>query len=110
MIKMKKFMPTLGAILILITMLSTRYLVSKYGEGSRVIIITVALIVSVVGLTGIIYTKKYLAALGAFMMIMPLVVMTIGIYSDNIYISAIGLLLIFIIIPIMIKVVKVKNR
>lgn len=43
------------------------------------------------------------------MMILPLLVMAIGIYSDNIYISSVGLLLIFILIPIMIKVINTKN-
>lgn len=109
MVSVKKVMPTLGAILVLIVIIFTRYVVFKYGEGSRLIIITFALIVSVVGLVGIVYTKNYLAILGALMMILPLVVMAIGIYIDNIYISAIGLLLIFILIPMMIKVTKVKK-
>lgn len=109
MMNVKKIMPILGAILVLITIIFTRYVVFKHGEGSRLIIITFALIVSVVGFVGIVYTKNYLAILGALMMILPLVVMSIGIYINNIYISAIGLLLIFILIPMMIKVTKVKK-
>ncbi|MEG0307611.1 MAG: hypothetical protein RR636_06690 [Clostridium sp.] len=76
-------MQALGAILTLITIIFTRYMVAKYGENSRIIIVTVALCISIIGLVGIIYSRKYLAVLWA--------------------------LLIFILIPIAIKVVKIKN-
>ena len=106
---MRKNSKFIGGILVLLTILFTRIMVSKYGEKSRVIIITLALLISIIGLIGIIYTKKYMIALGAFMMILPLVVMTIGIYLNNLYISGIGFLLIFILIPIMIKVINIKK-
>ncbi|ERK30591.1 hypothetical protein [Clostridium intestinale] len=106
---MRKNSALLGALLVLVSILFTRLMVNKYGEASRLIIITVALIISIIGLLGIIYTKNHRIILGAFMMILPLIVMTIGIYIDNLYVSGIGLLLIFILIPIMIKMLNIKK-
>ncbi|AOR23452.1 hypothetical protein [Clostridium taeniosporum] len=100
---MKKIVPNLGGILTIIAIIFTRYIVSKYGENSRIIIVTVALCISIIGLIGIIYSKKYLAILWALAIAIPSIVMAIGIYLDNIYISSVGFLLIFILIPIMIK-------
>lgn len=110
MINLKKIMPFIGGSAVLITILFTRYMISNYGEVSRVIIATVALIISAIALIGIIYTKKYLAAFGAFIMLIPGVVITIGIYVDNLYICAVGLLLVFILIPIMLKILNAKIR
>lgn len=106
---MKKIMPALGGIFTLMSIIFTRYIVSKYGENSRIIIMAVSVGISIISFIGIVYSKKYLAALWVLLMLIPLVVMTIGIYLDNIYISSIGFLLIFILIPIMIKITKIKE-
>ena len=63
-----------------------------------------ALSISLLALAGIVYKKKYLAALGSLSMVLPLVLMTLGIYLDNIYLAALGLVLMFVLIPIMIKI------
>lgn len=104
---MKKIMPALGAIFTLMSIVFTRYIVSKYGENSRVIIIGVAVGISIIGFIGIIISRRYLAALWISLILIPSVIMAIGIYLDNTYISSTGLLLLFILIPIMIKITKI---
>lgn len=101
---MKKYMPFLGTIGVLLTIRFSRVMVGKYGENARIIIMVVALLISLLALVGIVYKKKYLAALGSLSMVLPLVVMTIGIYLDNIYLGALGLGLMFALISIMIKI------
>jgi hypothetical protein len=109
MINMKKNMPWVSAILAVISVFFSKYIVSKYGEDSRVIMITVVLVAAVVVVIGIIFTKKYLATFIVSMMMMPVVVGAIGIYIDNLYICAAGILLIFIIAPIMLKVINKRK-
>ncbi|MBM7868547.1 UDP-N-acetylmuramyl pentapeptide phosphotransferase/UDP-N-acetylglucosamine-1-phosphate transferase [Clostridium pascui] len=92
---MKKIMPVLGAIFTLMSIVFTRYIVSKYGENSRIIIMAVAVGISIIGFIGIILSKKYLAALWVSLILIPLVVMTIGIYLDNIYIFYRGFIIIY---------------
>jgi len=106
---MKKNMPWVGAILAVISVLFSKYMVSKYGEDTRAIMITVVLVAAVAVVIGIICTKKYLVAFIVSMMMIPVVVGAIGIYIDNLYICAAGILLIFIIAPIMLKVINKRK-
>ncbi|MBZ9688506.1 hypothetical protein G9F72_019440 [Clostridium estertheticum] len=107
---MKKNIRFLGAFIVLLTISFSKFMVGKYGEIARVIIMVAALSISILGLVGIIYKKKYLAALGALSMVIPLVVMTIGIYFDNMYLDALGFGLLFVLIPIMIKIISKYNK
>jgi len=101
---LKKKVAFLGVLVVLLTIRFSRVMVGKYGENVRIKIMVAALVISVLALVGIIYKKKYLAALISLSLILPLVVMTIGMYLDNIYLGAFGFGLMFILIPIMIKI------
>lgn len=101
---MQKKMTIIGIILIFISMRISSALTAQYGNNARVIFASVALSVSLLALIFIIYKKKYLEAVAVLFMILPGFVIFIGIYTNNIYVTACGLLLIFIIIPIIIKV------
>ncbi|AOR23447.1 hypothetical protein [Clostridium taeniosporum] len=100
---MKKNRAFLGVLVVLLTIRFSRFMVGKYGEDIRIKIMVAALVVSILCLVGIIYKKKYLATLIALSLIVPLLVMTIGMYLDNLYLGVFGFGLMFILIPIMIK-------
>lgn len=101
---MKKYMPYLGGFGALLSIQFSRFMVGKYGENVRVTIMIAGLAIAILIFAGIVYKKKYLAALGALSMLLPLAVMTIGMYLDNMYLASFGFALLFILIPIMLKV------
>lgn len=100
---MKNYIKYIGIIAVLFGIYSSKFIVAKHGEDSRSLIVYGALFISLLGLAGIIYTKKYFAAIACISMIIPLIVITIGTYLNNPNLSGIGLILLFILIPIMIK-------
>lgn len=56
-------------------------------------------------------SKKNIAALCTLSMILPLIFMTLGVYWGNMYLAALGFGLLFILIPIMIKILpKLKKE
>ena len=108
---MKKNISYLGFCGIVIGLVISRFVVDKYGANTRIIIMFVALMISIFSVIGIIYKRKYLGALYMLSIVVPLLIMTIGMYLENVLIGLIGLGSLFILIPIMVKVLpKWKKR
>jgi hypothetical protein len=107
---MKKNTTYLGVFGVFIGIVLSRFAVAKYGGSARAIIMIAVMAISILCLLGIIYSKKYLAALGTLSMIVPLAIMTIGIYLNNMYLGAFGFGLIFILVPIMIRIISKKKE
>ena len=104
---MKNDMKYIMGFTVLLAMGLSRFMVSKYGANSRVIISLIALIISMAGFIAILCVKQYMAAVATFFMfILPGAIMFMGIYLDNMLLAVSGLALIFIIIPIGIKVLN----
>lgn len=108
---MQKKMTILGVIAVLLGIYISRILTNRYGNDGRVIIASIALGISILALLIMVLKKKYIEAIAVLSMILPGIMIFIGIYKDSILLTAAGLLLVFITIPIMIKVLpKYLNR
>lgn len=105
---MKKDYRSLGGFLAVIGMLFSKYMYDKYDQDYMVVAMTITLVVIVGSLLGLVCYKQYLVAFLSFIMASPIVLIAIGIYSENIYFGGAGVLSVFIIIPTMIMVAKKK--
>ncbi|MBK5240176.1 hypothetical protein [Clostridium sp.] len=107
---MKKNISYLGVYGVLVGLIISRFIVTEYGGNARVVIMVCALMISIFAMIGIIYKKKYLAALYALAMVLPLSLMTIGMYLDNLFIAFGGLGLLIILILVTIKILPEFKR
>ena len=101
---MKNKIITFSVIMIFLGMILSRVLVKKFGENIRAIIMIIMLAFLLFILVIIILQKKYFVALKYCSIIIPLTLMTIGVCVNNEYVGIIGFMLLFILIPIMIKI------
>lgn len=106
---MKKVKPYLGIFGVLFGIVLSRFMVDKYGEDSRILMMFGLSLVALVLVLIIVYKRKYFEALLMLFIILPVIVMTIGMYIDNIYFASVGFVLIFIIAPIMVKIASKKK-
>lgn len=88
----------------MLTIRFSKFMVGKYGENVRIIIMVGALSISILSLTGIVYKKKYFGALMSLSLVVPLAIITIGMYIDNLYFASFGFVLMLILIPVTIKI------
>ena len=108
---MKDKMKYIGIVGVLIGFIMSRILTSRYGNDGRVILASIAFIVLVISFIIIIVMKKYKLALLLLFIVFPCIVVFLGIIVDNVYIVGVGLILISIAIPIMIKIIpKLKDK
>lgn len=111
---MKKKMTSIGIIAVLLGIFISRILTARYGNNGRVIVASIALGISVCALLFIALKKMYTEAIVLLFLVLPAVVVFVGICKDNIFITAAGLLLVCIVIPIIIKIapryLKRKNK
>ena len=104
-------MTYLFAAVTLLSMKIIRVMVSKYGENVRIKIMYIVIALLTLCLVGLLCKKQYFAALMIlFAFVLPILVMTLGIYLYNLYLVILGLALFFVLIPIMIKIVSKYKR
>lgn len=104
--KLKKNMIPLSISLVFISMIFNRFIVSRYGRDATIIIMLLALSISSLSILLALYKKKYLIALVSFFILFPFIVIVIGEYLHNDTVSTIGFVLIFIILPIITKLMN----
>lgn len=102
---MKK-VSSLGSVGVLLGLVISRFTVIKYGVNARSIILFTILTVCMLCEILLIIRREYIIAVCSLSMIIPLVLITIGVYLDNVIVDFIGIGLIFILIPLMIKFLK----
>jgi hypothetical protein len=107
---MKKNISYLGVCGVLFGLIISRFIETEYGVNARVAIMICALMISIFAMMGIIYKKKYLAALYILAMVLPLLLMTIGMYLDNLFIAFGGFGLLIILILVIIKILPEFKR
>lgn len=84
---------------------------ARYGINGRIIIVAIAALISIFAVLGMVFMKKYFEAIVGLAMASPGIVIFVGIYLDNIYLAGLGILLVIIIFPIMIKLIpKYRNN
>jgi ABC-type multidrug transport system permease subunit len=101
----KKNIPKIGASVGLFGVLMSRALSEKYGNNIRIMILGIAVLICITSILFVFCMKDYVLALLLLAMITPLIIAFIGLCLDNIYIGGVGIALIFIIMPIIIKIV-----
>lgn len=104
--KFKYSIPSISIFGVLFGRILNRELTRYFGNNASniVVAICIAIVFYVILLT--IIMKQYITAIGLFVMATPLIICGIGIYRDNIGLMGMGILSVFIIYPIFIKIVK----
>ena len=103
-------MGSIGILGVLLGHILNRVLLDHFGnKASNIIVaVTVAIVFCIILL--LIITAHYFAAIVILIMEVPLIISGIGLYLNNMDLVGIGILLAFVIYPILIKVVKKFNR
>jgi len=100
----KKDIPKMGALIGLFSILIIRALSEKYGNNARIMIGGILVIIGIGMILFVLCMKKYSLALLLLGVMLPSIIAFIGVLLDNIYIAGVGIVLIFIIMPIIAKI------
>jgi len=100
----KKNIPKIGASVGLFGVLMSRALSEKYGNDIRIMISGIAVLICIISILFVFCMKYYALALMLLAMMTPLILGFIGLYLDKSYLMDIGIISIFIIIPIIVKI------
>ena len=100
----KKNIPKMGAAVGLFSILIIRALSEKYGNNARIMIGGISVIIVIGIILFMLCMKEYVLALLLLGMMLPCIIAFIGVLLDNIYIAGAGIVLLFIIIPIIVKI------
>lgn len=100
----KKNIPKIGASVGLFGVLMSRALSEKYGNNIRIMIVGISVIILISILLFTLSMKEYILVLLLLGMILPAIIIFIGLWLDNIYIAGAGIVLVFIIMPIIAKI------
>jgi len=98
-------MPKIGAAVGLFNILIIRALSEKYGNDIRIMIGGISVIIGISIILFMLCMKEYVVALILLAMMLPGIIAVIGVWLDNIYIMGSGIVLLFIIGPILIKII-----
>jgi len=104
--KTKYWMGLIGIIGVLTGRILTRVLSNYFGSNGSNIIAVVSGTIVFCGILALIAMKLYKAAIITGVMVVPMIIMGIGLYFDNMDIMGLGLLSFFIMTPILLKVIK----
>lgn len=100
----KKDTLKIGASVGLFSLLIIRALSEKYGNNARIMIGGISVIIGICIILFILCMKKYVLALLSLGVMLLGIIGFIGMLLDNIYIVGAGIVLVFIIMPIIIKI------
>jgi len=100
----KKNITRIGASVGLFSVLLSRALSEKYGNDIRIMISGIAVTIGIVIVSFLFFMKQYVTGVILAIMFLPVVIGFIGLYLDKSYLVNIGIILIFIIMPIIIKI------
>lgn len=108
--KIKYWMSSIGVLGVLFGRILNRVLEKYYGDNASNVVVAVAVAFWFCLVLLFIAMKQYITAIMLFIMIIPLIVSGIGLYLNNMDLVGLGILLIFIILPILIKVIPKMKR
>lgn len=100
----KKNTLKIGASVGLFSVLISRVLSERYGNDARIMISGIAVTIGIVIVSFLFFMKQYVTGVILAIMFLPVVIGFIGLYLDKSYLVNIGIILIFIIMPIIIKI------
>jgi len=100
----KKNTLKIGASVGLFSVLISSVLSERYGNDARIMIGGISVIIGISIILFMLCMKEYVVALILLAMMLPIVIGFIGLYLDKSYLMDIGIISIFIIMPIIIKI------
>ncbi len=100
----KKNTLKIGASVGLFSVLISRVLSERYGNDARIMIGGISVIIGIGIILFMLCMKEYVIALLLLGIMLPGIIAVIGVWLENGYIVATGVILIFIIMPIIIKI------
>jgi hypothetical protein len=96
---------------ILLGMILDRWINKYYGLTGSLAVATGAIMIGIIGLIILAFCKQYFVASVLTMIVFPVIIMLIGMYLSNIYLMIVGLILLFILGKVAIKVLQgYKNK
>ncbi|GKX68624.1 hypothetical protein [Inconstantimicrobium mannanitabidum] len=102
--KIKHWIPTVGILGVLLGRILNRNLTSTFGNSaSSNIVFVLCSIIFLILLIQLI-RRKYKEAIAIFLMLIPVILMGVGMYYDNLIIGFLGLILLVAILPIVRKI------
>lgn len=101
----KYLMVVMGILGILLGRIVSRVLESYYGNKASNIVVSASVVIVFCVILALIIMKHYIAAILLLIMVIPLIIGGIGLYLNNMLVASAGVLLIFIIYPILLKVI-----
>lgn len=93
---MKDKLKPLGILVVLSGMSLSKYMGSKYGVNGRIAAGISGLVIAFIAIIILICMKEYSAALLSIFVLVPLIVILIGIYLNNVYVVLAGVILLIV--------------
>jgi hypothetical protein len=99
-----KNMKGIGVLAAVIGMILYKVMSYYYGDSGPKLAVVVCVSISLSGIMGLVLMKQFVAAVFMFMIGLPVITGAIGMYFDNALVLFGSIILIFIMIPIAIKI------
>ena len=108
--KIKYWMPSIGILGVLLGRILNRVLTDYFGNDSSNIVAAVCIAIGFCIILLLIAMKQYFTATMLFIMEIPAIIIGIGLYLNNMDLLGLGILSIFVIYPLLIKVIPKLKR
>ena len=103
--KIKYWMGSIAILGVLVGRILNRVLTNHFGDNASNLIVAVSVAIVLCVILLLITTAHYIEAIALLVMLIPLIISAIGLYLNNMDLVGLGILLVFIIYPILIKVI-----
>jgi hypothetical protein len=97
-------MKGIGVLSAVIGMILYKVMSYYYGDSGPKLVVVVCMSISLSAIMGLVLMKQFAAAIFMFMIGLPVMIGAIGMYFDNLLVMLGGVILLFIILPIAIKI------
>lgn len=103
--KIKYWMGYIGILGVLAGRILNRVLTNHFGDNASNLVVAVCFAIVLCVILLLIATAHYIEAIALLVMLIPPIITAIGLFLDNMDLVGLGILLVFIIYPILIKVI-----
>jgi hypothetical protein len=108
--KIKYWMGSIGILGVLLGRILNRVLSNYFGDNASNLVVAVSVAIVLCMILLLIAMAHYIAAIELLVMVIPLIISGIGLYLNNMDLVGLGILSVFIIYPILIKVIPKLKR
>jgi hypothetical protein len=108
--RLKAWIPIIGIIGVILGRIVNKLLSSYFGDNSSNVVVAISVAIAFVVILLAIAMAQYFIVIMMFIMTIPLTISGIGLYLNNMYLMVGGIVSIFIIYPILIKIIPKLRR